>query len=680
MASTLLLLAASLPILQGPSSTESQETRVRRAHGGEFPTLAEENETEIAGLPTSRTIGFMPRGLTSFGAAVHGGWLYVAGGYFGKPHAYSTEGQSRAFTAINLTDPRDVRLLSDIDPIQGIELVPLEGELVTVGGMRALNTADEDAELESCSCVRAFDPETEEWRRLPSLPHPRSSHRAVALGGRLYVVGGWTLGADGRDWAETMHVLDPSAPEPAWRSIEVPFRARALAACSLGGRLVVTGGITPKSGVSSETWIFDPFVETWTQGPDFPDWGFGLSSTEMEGGAFCAGSSGQVYALPSADAEEWQLRGTLRHGRIFHELRAEGPDSLVALGGIVGMGTAGRVRQVERLELNAIANEPVIEHFAVPAPADAKSRYGLMVESRSALLFGGNRGMAQHGFDADAFSSSAWRFDFGTMKWTALDALPSARQSMQVLRAEGTPVGIVAGGFAPGAEGTAAASQSGTWIYDVEFGDWKAGPSLPAGRSQFGLVAHDGRAYAFGGSDYDPSRARAERFVLHTNVLSAPLGGDTDEMVFEPTDIELPRARRAFASVAHEGKIYMVGGLGDGFEPVEPFDVLDLDTGAWSEAPAPPRARVGGDLVAIGDALYLACGSEETDDGLEASRRVLRFDPEANVWDVVVEDVGFDTKHARAFELDGRLYVFTLHREGAGRAEYAVIDVARAQG
>ncbi|MEL6714314.1 MAG: hypothetical protein AAFP86_11105, partial [Planctomycetota bacterium] len=66
-----------------------------------------------------------------------------------------------------------------------------------------------------------------------------------------------------------------------------------------------------------------------------------------------------------------------------------------------------------------------------------------------------------------------------------------------------------------------------------------------------------------------------------------------------------------------------------------------------------------------------------TDDGLEASRRVLRFDPETSAWDVVVDDVGFDTKHARAFELDGRLYVFTLHREGAGRAEYAVIDVAR---
>ena len=81
----------------------------------------------LAAVPSSDVvaspIGFLPRGLTSFGAAVDGGLLYVLGGYFGEPHAYSIEGQSSAFMAINLHDTRDVRLLMDVEPVQGLSLI-----------------------------------------------------------------------------------------------------------------------------------------------------------------------------------------------------------------------------------------------------------------------------------------------------------------------------------------------------------------------------------------------------------------------------------------------------------------------------------------------------------------------------------------------------------------------------
>src|SRR5688572_26189726 len=47
------------------------------------------SETALPGSLNGQVLALMPRGLTTFGAATHRGALYVLGGYFGTPHAYS---------------------------------------------------------------------------------------------------------------------------------------------------------------------------------------------------------------------------------------------------------------------------------------------------------------------------------------------------------------------------------------------------------------------------------------------------------------------------------------------------------------------------------------------------------------------------------------------------------------
>lgn len=632
----------------------------------------------LAAVPSSDVvaspIGFLPRGLTSFGAAVDGGLLYVLGGYFGEPHAYSIEGQSSAFMAINLHDTRDVRLLMDVEPVQGAELVPWQGQLVRVGGMHARNTADEPSRLESSDKVALYNSLTETWTALPSLPEPRSSHRAVVVGDTLHVLGGWNMSGSskGAEWATTDLTLDLANPGSGWQSAEAPFVARALGAAVAGELVYVIGGINSDRGVSNAVWILDTKTAEWTPGPNFPDWGFGVSAASHGNGIVASGKTGEIFALEPGQ-EQWTRHGELSHGRIFHELRSESRDSLVALGGIVGMGTRGRVRAIERLELaGGEASDLVrIERTVIPAPGAARNRYGLFIEGRSAYFFGGNNSLGQHDFEPENFVSEAWRLDFGSLAWTALQNLPVGRQSMQASISSDGSVGYAVGGF--GHNGEDAVTQSATAIYDFEFGDWKEGPRLKGSRSQFGLARRGDALWVFGGLDYDPARPKGQAFDHRLDVLR----WDGDSETFEGTDVILPEGRRAFAGAMHADQYYLVGGMGEGFAPVTSSVAFDFEGHKWVPIPSPRRPRIGADLVVINGRLFLVGGSSPraSGEGLESNPMIECFSPAEKTWSTVVEDLDMDLKHARAFELDGDLCVLTMHREGSGRLELVRVSL-----
>lgn len=620
---------------------------------------------------TASSIGFLPRGLTSFGAASDGGWLYVLGGYFGTPHEYSVEGQSRAFMRINLLDPSDVRLLEDVEPIQSVELVAWNGKLIRVGGLHARNSSGAPSDLESSAEVASFDPISGEWTTLPSLPEPRSSHRAVVIGDTLHVVAGWTLrGADTKPhWATTHLTLELSEPGAQWASFDAPFRARAVGAAPRGADLCVIGGITPERSVSSGTWLLDTTSGTWSEGPEFPDWGFGLSATACEHGVAACGKSGVVYTLVDG-GDEWATLGQLGHGRIFHELVTH-EDSLIALGGIVGMGVRGRVRNIERLTAGDTGRS--MERFVVPAPGVARNRFGMFVEGGSVYLFGGNTSLGQHDFEPENFTNQAWRLDLGSLEWTRLEPLPTPRQTIQAaVNTEGA-VGFAVGGF--GHNGVDAVTQSSSWLYDFEFGEWTEGPALLGSRSQFGLARHEGELWAFGGLDYDPSRPKGEQFDHRVDVLR----WNGKDAGFADSGVRLLTPRRAFAGAKLEGSYYMVGGMREGFSLVEDAVAFDFGEGEWRDLPAPRRPRLGADLVPIDGRLYLVGGSSprEGGKGLESNGSVECFRPETQEWSTVIEDLEMEMKHARAFQVDGRLCVLTLHRDGATRAEVVYVDVSR---
>ena len=59
-------------------------------------------------------------------------------------------------------------------------------------------------------------------------------------------------------------------------------------------------------------------------------------------------------------------------------------------------------------------------------------------------------------------------------------------------------------------------------------------------------------------------------------------------------EIPAPFERRALAAGARDGRIYALGGLSRETGPVSTVDVLDLETGTWSQGPDLPRGSMLG--------------------------------------------------------------------------------------
>ncbi len=72
----------------------------------------------------------LPVAVSSFGAAVADGWLYVYGGHSGKTHEYSTEDVAGTFYRLNLADPRAWEALPGGPKLQGLARSPIEERFI----------------------------------------------------------------------------------------------------------------------------------------------------------------------------------------------------------------------------------------------------------------------------------------------------------------------------------------------------------------------------------------------------------------------------------------------------------------------------------------------------------------------------------------------------------------------
>jgi N-acetylneuraminic acid mutarotase len=212
--------------------------------------------------------------------------------------------------------------------------------------------------LHSLADVARFDPQTSVWTPLPSLPEGRSSHGAVVLDGRLYVVGGWQLrGAEEPRWHTTSLVLDLRAKQPAWQSLpKQPFQRRALAAAAVDGKVYAIGGLLSKGGISNETDVFDIESQTWSKGPAIPGMpmnGNGMAACTTEGRIYASGMDGNVYRLDPTGAS-WEVSGRLDTPRFHHRLLPLRPGTLLA---IAGATRTGKLVSVDLVSLSAAHSE-----------------------------------------------------------------------------------------------------------------------------------------------------------------------------------------------------------------------------------------------------------------------------------------------------------------------------------
>jgi N-acetylneuraminic acid mutarotase len=206
----------------------------------------------------------LPVGLHHFGIAALGRRVYVSGGYTDLEFT----ADNAALWSYDLAADRWSRRADMPAPRAAHAMVALHRRLIVVGGVGPVPRR-----------LWAYDPAADRWTGLDTaLPTAREHLAAVALDGKLYVIGGrW----HGRGNLSTLEVYDPQTN--AWRTgPAMPTPRGGLTAAAAGGRIHVTGGEAFDPGrIFGQHEAFDPRTERWTTLPDLPTPRHGLASAAV---------------------------------------------------------------------------------------------------------------------------------------------------------------------------------------------------------------------------------------------------------------------------------------------------------------------------------------------------------------------------------------------------------------
>ena len=228
-------------------------------------------------------------------------------------------------------------------------LVPDGGESVqhsyTTEGEYSVRCAvtDDDGNVASAQAnVRASDLSLTTWSTGAGMPTARSRLAAAALGGKLYVVGGY----DGSSRLRALEVYDPATD--SWATgPDMFFYCYGLAAAAIDGNLYVVGGFNGSPSHTLE--IYDPATNSWALGPGMPTARYGLAVAEVDGKLYAVGgnnSSGGYLGnldIYNAAMDRWTRGSDMPTARSDLAV-AEVDGKLYAMG---GFGSSGYVRTLE---------------------------------------------------------------------------------------------------------------------------------------------------------------------------------------------------------------------------------------------------------------------------------------------------------------------------------------------
>ncbi len=303
------------------------------------PALDVKSHT-VSGKELGTNLPELPVGITSFGAARIGDTIYAYGGHTGTAHSYWNTSQSNQLLRWDLNAAHGSwEVVSEgAHRLQGLAMVAHGQRLILIGGFFARNEEGQPHQLFSQDHVAVFDTVSNQWSELPKLPSGRSSHDAIVLDDKLYVVGGWNMsGPDSTQWHDTAVVMDLTASNPVWSELPNPgFHRRALALAAFDGKIFAVGGMERQGGPTRKTSVFDPKVQQWSDGPELLGTegmvGFGAACWPVNTELVATTYDGSVQVL-SADHKSWQTVGQTEDARFFHRMLPHRPGHLVLIGG-----------------------------------------------------------------------------------------------------------------------------------------------------------------------------------------------------------------------------------------------------------------------------------------------------------------------------------------------------------
>ncbi len=208
----------------------------------------------------------MPRGSDNLVALAAGGKVYAVGG--------------EASTSLQVFEPSSARWTAGraLPRPRFASAGAVVGErLFLAGGWNVSNSASA-----SLASQDAFDIATQTWSATAAMLTPRNAAGAAVIDGKVYVAGGRSPGIRATDQTslETLEVYDPATN--TWAAgTPLPTARASLAVVALGGRLYSMGGEAARGVVSDAVERYDPATRAWTALPAMPYRSHGLGAAAV---------------------------------------------------------------------------------------------------------------------------------------------------------------------------------------------------------------------------------------------------------------------------------------------------------------------------------------------------------------------------------------------------------------
>jgi uncharacterized repeat protein (TIGR01451 family) len=145
-------------------------------------------------------------------------------------------------------------------PRHGLAAVALNGKVYVLGGSNG---------SAATGALEVYDPALNSWRRLAPMPTPRVFLAAAAVNGKIYAIGG-SPDCCGNSRTDVVEVYNPGSD--SWRrAAPLPVALQVSAAAEVNGKIYVLGGFIPGSGVQGSTFEYDPVMDRWTSRSPMPE-------------------------------------------------------------------------------------------------------------------------------------------------------------------------------------------------------------------------------------------------------------------------------------------------------------------------------------------------------------------------------------------------------------------------
>ena len=196
----------------------------------------------------------LPRGGNHIAAVGLGGKFYAIGGF--------TEQNGKAFADVSAYDPATDKWASKAplpEPLGSMGVAAVDGMIHAIGGAGG-TTADN---RRTVAVHYIYDPKNDKWTESTALPFPREHFNLIALGGKLYAIGG-RIDNYSQNVA-TVFTLDLKDKGAKWKTLALmPVARSGTQAAVFDGKIFVFGG-EKFGGVFNNTEMFDPATERWTK-------------------------------------------------------------------------------------------------------------------------------------------------------------------------------------------------------------------------------------------------------------------------------------------------------------------------------------------------------------------------------------------------------------------------------